>query len=361
VVSTETVVPVVVVSASAVVVGSGMDEVVVGSGMDEVVVGSGMDEVVVGSGMDEVVVGSGIDDVLVGSGIDEVVVGRVGGGSVVVVVGRGGRVVPGLDGLAVVGDVVPESGLFGAAVGGGWLVTGGSGLMRMDVVPWATTPARTAALTGAPVVGTPVVELVVVLAGAVTENVKGAKTGATSVRTSSSECEPGMVVEPAVSSVLTLTPSLGLFGRASPTTPAPNRAAAAPKAHSTRLRLPGSPSSSVVRAAGSESGGSKTGGWREPPDGRRLLPPPSSFPGIPVSPTIVSLPLVAQPTPWTDAGQRQPVASAMVARDRPMRTVLGRDLPADHEGRTSISIGVTEVSCSGGARDRAPWGRPHRA
>jgi hypothetical protein len=236
-------------------------------------------------------------------GVVGMVVGIVGGsvagvvGVVVVVVrgGRGGRVV-GVVGRAVVGEVVPESGLFGAAVGGGWFVTGGSGVIRMDVVPWATTPASTAALTGAPVVGTPVVvELVVVLAGAVTENVNGANTGATSVRTSSSEREPGTVVEPAVSSVLTLTPSFGLFGSASPTTPAPNRAAAAPKAHSTRLRVLGSPSSSVVRGAGSESGGSKTGGWREPPDGPRL-PPPSSFPGIPACPTIVSLPLIALPT-----------------------------------------------------------------
>ncbi len=196
------------------------------------------------------------------------VVGSVGGGVVVVVVvrgGRGGRVDGGLVGAGVVGDVVPESGLLlGAAVGGGWLVTGGRGLMRMEVVPRATTPASTAALIGRPVVGTPVVlELlveVVVLAGAVTENVNGAKTGATSVRTSSSDREPGTVVGPAVSSVLTLTPSSGLLGRASPTTPAPKSAAAAPKAQRTRLRVLGSPSSSIGRGAGSERGGSNTGG-----------------------------------------------------------------------------------------------------
>jgi hypothetical protein len=136
--------------------------------------------------------------------------------------------------------------------------------MRIEVVPWATTPARTAALTGLFVVATPVVLdvlLVVVFAGGVTENVNGAKTGATSVRTSSSDREPGMVVEPAVSSVLTLTPSFGLFGSASPTTPAPNSAAAAPKAQSTRLRVLGSSSSSFGGwGAGSASGGSKTGG-----------------------------------------------------------------------------------------------------
>jgi hypothetical protein len=195
---------------------------------------------------------------MVGGSVGAVVGSVVGGAVVVGRGGRGGLVVP-----DVVGEVVPESGLLGAAVGVGSLMTAGSGLMRSDVVPWATTPARTAALTGL-VVATPVVLellLVVVLAGAVTENVNGAKTGATSVRTSSSECEPGMVVSPAVSSVLTLTPSPGLFGNASPTTPAPNSAAAAPKAQSTRLRVLGSPSSSSgCWGAGSESGGSKTGG-----------------------------------------------------------------------------------------------------
>jgi hypothetical protein len=227
-----------------------------------------------------------------------VVGGSVGGvvGRVVVVVrgGRGGRVVTGDPVVPVVGAGVAGLGLLGAAVRGGEFVTGGSGLRRIDVVPRATTPARTAALTGRPVVGTAVLldELVVVLAGAVTENVNGAKTGATRVLTSSSEREPGAVVGPAVSSVLTLTPSFGLLGRASPTTPAPKSAAAAPNAQSTRLRVLGSLSSSAGCGAGSDSGGSKTGGWREPSAGRGL-PPPSSFPGIPACPTIASLPLSA--------------------------------------------------------------------
>ena len=259
-VSKTVVVPAVVVVSATVV----STTVVVGGSVGGGSVGGGS----VGGGS---VGGGSVGGGSVGGGVVGIVVGgSVVGGAVGVVVGvvvrggRGGRVVPGLEGRAVVGgDVVPALGLLGAAVGVGWLTTGGSGLIRIEVVPWATTPARTAALTGLFVDATPVVLevlLVVVLACGVSENVNGANTGATSVRTSSSDREPGMVVEPAVSSVLTLLASFGLFGSASPTTPAPNSAAAAPKAQSTRLRVLGSPSSSFGGSgAGSESGGSKTG------------------------------------------------------------------------------------------------------
>ena len=83
----------------------------------------------------------------------------------------------------------------------------------------------------------PVGRLVVVSAEWMAENVNGANTGATSVRTSSSTEGVGGGGGPMVSFVLTLTPSSPPDGQARPTTPAPKSTAAAPKAQSTRRRV----------------------------------------------------------------------------------------------------------------------------
>jgi hypothetical protein len=224
--------------------------------------------VVVGSVL--VVVGS--VDVVVGS---VVVVGRV------VVVVRGGFGGLGVRGFTVV--VVVERGMVGAgvpALGGfcvvggvaGRLMTGGGASVTV-VSPEAFTPEKAPVVGGAvlllvvlpgAVVGV-VVGVVVVAAMALDRNVNGAKTGAISVRMPSSTEGGAVVVVPSRFPVSTLTPSFVPAGRPRPTTPAPKRRPAAPKAHRARRRVRGSLTS--VGPGSGEPGGSGGAGVPLPGSG----------------------------------------------------------------------------------------------
>jgi hypothetical protein len=220
----------------------------------------------------------------------------VGGSVVVVVVGFGGLVVGGLVGPVVVpGAGGPGCAPFGTTTGvglmvGPTLVTGAGGVSVMVVAPWATTPARAASVFGDTLGREPFgfpAGTVVVFATPAAEKVKGAKTGATRLLVRSF-VGTAVVVGPTVSSVFTFTPSFLLLGSDSPRMPAPKSAAAAPKAHRTRLRwLPSSPS--IGGGAGSDNGGSNTGpsgAWPSadplliaaPPAPPRIVLPPSPSP-----------------------------------------------------------------------------------
>jgi hypothetical protein len=256
----------VVVAATVVVVVSG---IVVVSGTVVVVVSG----IVVVSGTVVVVVVSGtvvvVSMTVVGGSVTvvggSVVVGAVV--AVVVVVGFGGFVVGGLVGpVDVPGAEVPGCGLF-CTTGAGVLVTGGGGVSVMVVAPLATTPASAARVFGDTLGREPLglpAGTVVVLATPAAEKVKGAKTGATRLRVRSFVGASVVEVGPTVSSVLTFTPSFLLLGSDSPRMPAPNSAAAAPKAQRTRLRWPPS-SPSTGGGVGSDSGGSKMGPFGPPP------------------------------------------------------------------------------------------------
>ena len=148
----------------------------------------------------------------------------------------------------------------------------------------------------------------------------------------------------------------GCSAEASPTTPAPNSAAAAPKAQehaaASSDRRPHRP---VAGARGARAGDRRQGlkGTRRSGGSS----PASLFPGIPACPTIVSLSRSLRtrhrgPTP-NDVNL---VATAMVARERPLNGLLSQILPAreDVHGPRRARAGAMTTAC-GRRRPRVGW------